>query len=313
MPISQSEKELFQKNIRYMWAKLSTSHYHVLRSKRTPEHIVGEEYLPSYAICSKCFHNDSYTPSMGVVDAFAKFYSKNLNPPVDSYQLLHEDLSATDSTRYRTTDIIDKRLLGSYWGYYPSGSSDQQIVGAYLKIYQADKILKAALVMGLRNDEDLFHPDLAAVFETDPPGYDEYQQYKKSRSIPSQRCTYYEGLVEITRSSMLITFKSPDEDRRKLILTLNLQSFPFGAERPYYGGMAFALSTSDGPFDARFFRMGLINQTAGEVSLASKGIKEQLRLAGGERSAILTSAVDRRWYELILKLIPGIGQQHKYE
>lgn len=107
----------------------------------------------------------------------------------------------------------------------------------------------------------------------------------------------------VSNSSLLVVFRGVDEDRRKLVLTLNLDCFPLGVKREYHGGLAYALATSDGPFDTRFYKMGLINTKRGFVSMDEAGIPDILNINETGKSASLTSAADRSWYEFILAIL----------
>lgn len=293
----------FHKNFKYMWDKLSTSYYQVKRKLDKANRVVGGEILPAYSICSKCFNDGEYTPSKNAVDSIVQLYNLNLSPKIDTYQFLHEDLSDNDRNRFRNTDLFDKRFIGHYLGYYPSASLNGRTVGAYLRIFEADSLLRAVLVTGIRNDEELSHPALRAIFQKEPPQYSDFTDYYRGRTSDNQRCYYYEGLVEVSNSSLLIVFRGADEDRRKLVLTLNLECFPAGVKRSYHGGLAYMLATSDGPFDTRFFKMGLINTEHGFVSMETEGISELLLIEEKGNSASLTSTEDRDWYEFILTLI----------
>lgn len=53
-PLSESERILFHANYKYMWDKISTTYFAVLRSKTPPSAKIDEKKLPSYAICAKC-------------------------------------------------------------------------------------------------------------------------------------------------------------------------------------------------------------------------------------------------------------------
>lgn len=62
-PLSESERILFHANYKYMWDKISTTYFAVLRSKTPPSAKIDEKKLPSYAICAKCNNDESYAPS----------------------------------------------------------------------------------------------------------------------------------------------------------------------------------------------------------------------------------------------------------
>lgn len=60
-PLSESERILFHANYKYMWDKISTTYFAVLRSKTPPSAKIDEKKLPSYAICAKCNNDESYS------------------------------------------------------------------------------------------------------------------------------------------------------------------------------------------------------------------------------------------------------------
>lgn len=307
--LTDKELEYFRNNYKYMWSKLDTSYYHVKKDTDKANRIKGRSLLPAYSICARCMKDDSFCPSRNTVLSIVQFYNENLSPEVDSYRFLHEDLSLNDPNRYRNTDLFDIRFVGHYWGYYPSASQNERIVGAYMRIFEADKMMKAVLVTGIRNDDELKHPALKAIFTENPPQYSGFVSYYDGRTPDNKRCYYYEGNVEVTNSSLLVIFRGVDEGRQKLVLTLNIECFPLRFKRTYYGGLAYALATNDGPFDARFFKMGLINTENGFVPMATEGISDILRLSekGQSQSLSLTSSEDRIWYEFIL----GIMEKQK--
>ena len=301
--LTDLELMYFHINYKYMWDKLDTSYYCVKKEKPNARRIKGRSYLPAYSTCARCMTDEDFRPSRNVVSSIVQFYNENLSPEIDTYKFLHEDLRENDPNRYRNTDVFDKRFIGHYRGYYPSASLNGRVVGAYMRIYEADNVMRAVLVTGIRNDEELSHPALRAIFNQEPPQYTAFQDYYRGRTTDNQRCYYYEGTVEMSNSSLLVVFRGVDEDRRKLVLTLNLDCFPLGVKREYHGGLAYALATNDGPFDTRFFKMGLINTKRGFVSMTEDGITEILKITEKGNSASLTSAADRSWYEFILSIL----------
>lgn len=301
--LTDREVIYFRMNYKYMWDKLDTTYYAVKKDKKKAERIKERGFLPAYSICARCMTDEDFRPSRNAVTSIVQFYNANLLPEIDTYKFLNEDLRENDRNRFRSIDVFDKRFIGHYRGYYPSASLNGRIVGAYMRIYEADKTMRAVIVTGIRNDEELNHPALKANFTQDPPQYTAFQEYYKGRTTDNQRCYYYEGTVELSNSSLLVVFRGVDEDRRKLVLTLNLDCFPLGVKREYHGGLAYALATSDGPFDTRFYKMGLINTKRGFVSMDEPGISDILNINEKGKSASLTSAADRSWYEFILAIL----------
>lgn len=298
--MTQEETIHFHENYDYMWNKLSTTYYHVKTGTEKAKHIQGGSYLPAYSICSKCTKHD-YVPSISTVDSIVQFYNQNLSPSVSTYQFLHEKLEKTDTIRYMTKTLLDSRFIGTYYGYYLSTSGD--ILGSLLKIYEENETLKAVMVSGLRNDEELFGTELAKLFENTPPTSEDFKSYYESRTTDNQRCSFYEGSVDITNRSILILLTSPIEPIRKMVITFNIECFPPGYDRSYHGGLSFVLATSDGPFDTRVYKMGFINQiTNSHVSLKGIDISPIIKIYPHENYQLsLTSSEDRLWYELIMK------------
>ena len=268
--MTKDENNLFHANYKYMWNKLSTTYYHVKTGTPKASHIQGGAYLPAYSICSKCFKTD-YEPSIGTVDSIVQFYNQN------------------------------QRFIGKYYGYYLSTSGEN--LGAVLQVYEDNDILKAVMITGIRNNEELFGNELADIFSNTPPTSKHFQTYFETRSTENQRCSFYEGTVDITTSSILIFLTSPIEPIRKMVITFNIDCFPPGYNRPYHGGLSFVMATSDGPFDTRVFKMGFINQiTKANISLNDKGIRPIVKIYPHENYQLsLTSSEDRQWYELIMK------------
>lgn len=88
-------------------------------------------------------------------------------------------------------------------------------MGAVLQVYEDNDILKAVMITGIRNNEELFGNELADIFSNTPPTSKQFQTYFETRSTENQRCSFYEGTVDITTSSILIFLISPIEPIRK--------------------------------------------------------------------------------------------------
>ena len=295
---------LFHKNYEYMWNKLSTTYYYArcdaaaYKTERT-QHLVGCNLLPSYKICSRCM-NKEYEPSLKIVHKIVQFYNKNIAPSVTTHQFLNEDLQSSDHERYRSSSIYDKRFIGTYYGYYLSPSTETKLLGAVLNIYEENSLLKAILVSGIRKDTELTHYELLDVISNPASVTKNFEAYFNKRTPENQRCYLYSGDVELTVNSLTIYLKGNNEDSRKLTLTFNTDCFTNAVKRNYYGGLAFALSSNDGPLDARFYRLGFINSHIGTISLENNDIIELLRINHTGNCISLTSAADREWYEVIL-------------
>lgn len=314
--MQELEKKLFHKNYDYMWRKLYTTPYFVKgpaanspQSDDARARLKGIELLPSYTLCSKCCSED-YVPSEKTVMKVVAFYNQNITPEVGVFQFLNEDLAATDNLRYLTRSRLDERFIGTFYGYYLSSSNSGEPAGAILKIYKEggkkDGNLRASLVTGIRTDENLRGAALTELFANEVVTKKLFDEYYDTLKPEEKRCYYYEGAVEITENSVLILFRGRDAEARKLVLTLNISSFPRpskGQGRSYVGGLAFMLLTSDSPFDTRFYQMGIINTQFNVPSLKDEKIAKLLKFRTNGKDILLTSKLDRVWYEL------AVGQE----
>ncbi|MDO5337804.1 MAG: hypothetical protein Q4E89_10200 [Eubacteriales bacterium] len=299
--LSEEENRVFHLNYEYMWRKLSTTYYHVKNNTLDAQDIRGKEGLPSYTNLSKCI-NPKWTPSKGFVDKIVRFYNANILPEVDTHQFLTKDLSLTDEIRYRNDSVIDERFLGKYYGYYYAPGTRSKVSGAILKLFNEDRILKAKLLTGIQTDRQMTGFPLKQLFDREPLQKEDFDKYYQNLETDKQRCYYYEGTADMTKEAIIICFTGPDEEHRRLFLTLNVDCFTAGIRRPYQGGLAFVMTTGDGPFDAQFFQMGLSSAANKPFSLRDKRVGELLRIHVQENERIvLTSGMDRRWYELLLQ------------
>lgn len=173
-----------------------------------------------------------------------------------------------------------------------------------MKIYKAaDDVLRASLMTGIRKDEDMTKVR-DELFHNEPVTKKLYDEFYKTLKVDKRRCYYYEGTVEVTDKSVLIIFHGCDTAARKLIFTLNISCFPKREEntnRPYAGGLAFMMQTSDSPFDARFYKMGLLNVKYRTVSLDDRNLEDYLLLPTRGKDVRLTPDTDRIWYELAMQ------------
>ena len=301
--ITMEESEIFHANLAFMWQKLSTNHYHAKNDTPTARalNIQGAEDLPAYSVLSRCANDEEYTPPRSVVDKIVVFYNRNITPETDTYQFLHESLQLTADLRSRKNNILDGRFLGTYYCYYPSAADSNILHGGILKIYQTPGLLRAALVTGLRDDAALTSPEIMAVFD-DKPDLQKYNAYYDLQDKNDRRCSYYEGIVEITQRSLQIHFYEPSGALKKLTLTINIHHYTPLSKR-YDGGMGYVLCTSDGSFDTRFFKLAVASVVDGCLSLSDERVKAVLAFGPQEtdsHKAILSSDIDRTWYDLVL-------------
>lgn len=306
--LTDNQVRLFRANYEFMWKELATTPYLVLygkepayTAKNTP--IQGGGQLPSYAICFSCLRED-YTPSLLVVYKIVKFFNANFSPSISAWQFLNEDLSKNANLRYKGTSKYDSRFIGTYNCYYISSNTDATPAGALLKIYLRDNVLNASLVTGIHSDEDFQENALRELFRKDTLTKKDFDEFHASRAPGNKRYYYFEGNAEVTASSVLIVFRNFEEDdARKLVFTLNTKRFPASRKDPYHGGLAFAMTTSDNPFDTRFYQMGLINSEHGAYSLQDEKIAKLLKLRSTGKDIRLTAKADDAWYKLALDLM----------
>ena len=242
-----------------------------------------------------------------------KCYSKPTLPDTESEKSLQKSFSESLSAKDRSQQIsplkdFKDRFVGTFYGYYFPVSGSAAPIGAILKIYkvyrEGSSILQASLMSGLREDVDM-NKVLTELFHNEPITKELYDNFYQRLSADKRRCYYYEGTVEITDRSVLIIFHGCDLDARKLIFTLNISSFPKGEEnnnRPYAGGLAFIILTSDSPFETRFYQMGLLNVKYNILSLKNKCLESLLALPTNAKDVRLTSEADRAWYELAMQV-----------
>ena len=308
--MTREECFVFHENWKFMWEKLSATYYDVKNDTEKARRIAGKYDLPAYSICSKCHSDPDYMPSKRTIDSVVLFYNKNLSPEVSSYQFVHEFLFESNEMRHRLSTLYDRRFTGCYYGYYSSSSSSGVINGACLKIYEEGPMLKATMITGIRSDRQMLDTSLHELLAMENLTELDFKKYHESLPLEERRCVLYEGTVESTSSSLLVVFRSQDKESRKLILTVNIECFPGHTGRLYLGGLVFALATSDGPFDTRFYQMGLVRTDVGFAPLAMPKIKELLHLENTEFEYLLTSRNDRTWYEFILS-IPRLSEEFK--
>ena len=192
-PLSESERILFHANYKYMWDKISTTYFAVLRSKTPPSAKIDEKKLPSYAICAKCNNDESYAPSRATIAKIVDFYNSQIRPPVEVYQFTHERLEDSDNIRYRSSSVFDPRFIGTYRGYYPSVTEDV-VIGSYLIIFEEDARLKATLIMGLCSDREMKGTRLRALLSEERITYPKFREFHRNLPASRQRYSYYEGM-----------------------------------------------------------------------------------------------------------------------
>lgn len=218
-------------------------------------------------------------------------------------QSVPESMKPNNKTSNFST-CFDERFIGTFYGYYFSVNSSGTPIGAILKIYKAaDDVLQASLMTGIRKDEDMTKVR-DELFHNEPVTKKLYDEFYKTLKVDKRRCYYYEGIVEVTDKSVLIIFHGCDTAARKLIFTLNTSCFPKqeeNANRPYAGGLAFMMQTSDSPFDTRFYKMGLLNVKYRTISLDERNLEDYLLLTTHGKDVRLTPGADRIWYELAMQ------------
>ncbi len=287
-----------------MWNTLGSSPYRVkngIAYAVNGKKIEGRELLPAYSICSQCFKEGTDVTENTVYNIVA-FFNENFCPQITPQQFWSENLEENSNIRFRGTSRYDAWFIGTYYCYYPSGD-DTGNSGAVLKIFKKDNVLKACLVTSIHSDEDFQSDALKVLFKKETLTKKDFDRFHNARPEGSRRFYYFEGNVEITSSSLLIVFQNcEEEDIRKLIFTLNKKRFPDSRTEPYNGGLAFAMTTSDNPFETRFYPMGVISDRYKQCSLQDDRIIKLLKLRTTGKDVRLTVKADDAWYHLALEL-----------
>lgn len=304
--MTKEEVFYFHKNLDFMWMKLSTTHYIAKGlSKRNIDdlNLIGCEALPSYSILSKCRNDPLFEPPMSAVNSIIRFYNKNILPSTDTYTFLHEDISTNGNMVMRKSDKIGDRFTGVYYCLYPTPVDNTSIQGGVIDIHKDTSGLKSVAVMGIHDDELLRSKDLLNIVSY-KPSVKKYLDYYKTLERYNQRCSYYEGEVEVTDQSLLAVYHEPTGQLKKFILTMNLTSFPVD-KKTCDGGVAYLIFTSDGSYDTRFCKAGITNASNGCIPMTDARVKKVLKYKHRSENGIitLTSAADREWYNLILDYI----------
>ena len=302
---TKTEVELFHKNLNFMWKKLNTTHYYAKNMSQDSDdlQLAGVNHLPGYSVLSKCNKDPSFMPPESAIKGIVRFYNSNIRPTTDTYQFLNEDLSIRGNIINRTADIRGERFVGLYYCLYPCPIDGISIQGGIIRIYKEETKQKAIAIMGIQNDEAITDQGLLDILE-DKPSVKKYKKYFQSQEKYNQRCTYYEGDIEVTYQSLLGIFHEPTEPFKKFVLTLNLTSFPTN-KTICDGGTAYLLFTSDGSYDTRFCKAGITNAVNGYISMNDNRVKKVLEYKHISDNGIitLTSGADREWYNLVLEHI----------
>lgn len=186
--LTPEENKFFHINYDYMWKKLNTAPYYVSGSGDCPIYIRNEEELPSYVNLSKC-RNPEFIPSINIVNKIVNFYNCNISPEITTFQFLKEDLSLTDSNRTQIIEGFDKSFIGTYYGYYYSETSSKKVLGAVIKIFEADNI---SLL--------------------------DYKKYYDSLDLSLKRTTFYQGIASVTPKFLILYLNGIDKEEKKLVI-----------------------------------------------------------------------------------------------
>ncbi|MCO7109845.1 hypothetical protein NIA69_12850 [Gemmiger formicilis] len=94
--------------------------------------------------------------------------------------------------------------------------TEDVVIGSYLIIFEEDARLKATLIMGLRSDREMKGTRLRALLSEERITYPKFREFHRNLPASRQRYSYYEGIVELTNSSLTICFHSSDMDKKNL-------------------------------------------------------------------------------------------------
>lgn len=307
--ITEDQNKIFHLNYDYLWAKLSCTPYEADLQRNGPSNSSDKielneaKELPCYTHLYK-YKDKNNIPSMSFVNKIVRFYNANLEPATTTFQFLNEILQESDTIRYRKESLVDERFTGIYYGYYYNVSlTDYNIIrGAIINIYCENRKLYANLITGICSTEQLHSQELYTLISNNHISLEEFQKYTQSLNLAEQRCYLYEGNINLTKRALTINFEGKKEEARKLMLTLNIDSFPADKTRSYKGGLGFILTTNDGPFDAQFYLMGLISTELPKLSLNDSRLPGILKIKKKKNEhIILTSTLDNNWFNLILR------------
>lgn len=160
------EIRYFHANYSYMWKKLNTAPYYVNGSGQTPPWIKEPWLLPSYVNLSRCM-NPTYVPSVNLVNKIVQFYNANIEPEIDSYAFLHQDLSTGDSLRSAHSFSDVTPYCGLYYLFYFAGIADKrEVYGGLMSIRSLNASTVLQLVTGITTDEDLRDPKLRSLVQS---------------------------------------------------------------------------------------------------------------------------------------------------
>lgn len=279
--------------------------------KKTVENILAEPYNPNNST-SRELSPDGIKTYNKIAEKFNSLSSEH------SMSIFAEDTTPNLVTHPRANEVLGQldyalaiigvvpnkphipdsynRFLGIYYGYYRSASSTGAISGALIKIYKEDGQFKAIYITGLRDDKKMKNSDLKSIISNSSTSFEDYKNYTQTEEWKEQYSHFYEGNVEITDESILMHLKSPEKGTTKLTITTNLKAFK--KDHEYMCGLALVLATSDGAFDTRIYRMGLINVKHGFLSLNTSGLPEQLLLSGSITQHLSVNA-DHRWCDFV--------------
>ena len=300
-PLTKQELAMFRKNYKFMWTKLGFSYYSVLKAKseNCPVSEDIAKLMPSPAVCSKCQNDKSYSPSRGVVQRIVDFYNAVLHPEIDAFQFLSEDLGKTNAMRYKNSESCDPRFIGTYAGFYPSGSENITL-GSYIKIFEEQGRLRLVAIMGMRSDEQMANPRLLDTINLDRPRRSNFEAFQKEspEDGDEQRYSYFEGTIDLTEKSFCAYLKSNDIYQRKLCMMLDLTPFrPSNPDRPLFCGIALMLSSNDGAFSASFYQLCFARTEYFKISLAEPELSSFTRPTVTDKNSVVFDANrDRDWY-----------------
>lgn len=220
LKLDEEENAYFHLNYAYMWKKLNTAPYYVSGSGEIPKWIHEPWLLPSYVNLSKCL-NETFVPSMNIVNKIVQFYNANIKPEVDSFAFLHEKLESSDNLRSTHAFSDTTPYCGLYQCYYYAGiPNKKEIYCALMKIQKQHDTTSVQMITGITTDDDINGVPLRELFRGKDISLDEYKKYRAGLELSKRRTTLYKGRVELAPGIMTLSMGS--EDRAGSILVMRL-------------------------------------------------------------------------------------------
>lgn len=196
---------------------------------------------------------------------------------------------------------LGERFLGDYYCYYLSDHYIGEIHGGIMRVHRSGGAFRVQLINSLQEDSQFHDPQLWQVLQeglTLAESRHRFLQYRNGlKNTGLKRCFYCEGVLRAYERSVIMELTNVNNPSHLMILTLNIQQRSVHSR--YRGGIAVFLSPSTGLLETRVGLMGLSRHC---FSLQDEEISPYLEIHEQKTHRVeLTSADDRKWYNLLLK------------